>query len=32
VRERLLARGRDPGRGFGLAPSTRAHEARACAR
>jgi len=32
VRERLRARGCDPGRSFGLAPSTRAHEARACAR
>ena len=32
VRERLLARGCDPGRGFGLAPSTREHETRACAR
>jgi len=32
VRERLLARGCDPGRGFGLAPSTREHETRACVR
>jgi 1-acyl-sn-glycerol-3-phosphate acyltransferase len=32
VRERLLGRGCDPGREFGLAPSTREHEARACAR
>lgn len=32
VRERLRARGCDPGRGFGLAPSTREHEARTCAR
>jgi hypothetical protein len=32
VRERLRGRGRDPGRGFGLAPSTRAHEERPCAR
>ena len=32
VRERLLARGCDPGRGLGLAPSTREHETRACAR
>jgi DinB superfamily len=32
VRERLCARGRDPGRQLGLAPSTREHEARPCAR
>jgi len=32
VRERLCARGWDPGRGLGLAPSTREHETRACAR
>ena len=32
VRERLLARGVDPGRELGLAPSTREHETRACAR
>jgi hypothetical protein len=32
VRERLCARGRDPGRHFGLAPSTAAHEAKPCAR
>lgn len=32
VRERLRARGSDPGRDFGLAPSTRAHEQRPCAR
>jgi hypothetical protein len=32
VRELLRARGFDPGPGFGLAASTRAHQARACAR
>ena len=32
VRERLLTRGIDPGRELGLAPSTREHETRACAR
>jgi hypothetical protein len=32
IRERLLVRGCDPGRDFGLAPSTRAHEAGPCAR
>ncbi len=32
VRERLRARGCDPGRDFGLAPSTRAHESGTCAR